>query len=353
MKFFKNKTVAWIITGLVIAGCLGYGLVQSYTVQTPVTPAAEQQVPVTVSWVKDDAGLLSASTESRLDEYNARWDNDYRSVVAVLTVDSVGSQDMEDYAYDYGERWGLGENDMLMLISDRDAEYYFVPSYSEIVPDGMVKAALYDEFNDEYAEGDYDEALLDFFDEMDGVYDAYAPHAFSGSVSYNNPVQDNASIISLLFVVIVILLIFNAIDKARYRTWYRRYGMMSTPTVQFVPLVFWHRAGGSWFRRMNSLYRNPYTGAHPTATRPNGMPPPGTRPGGYRPGTSYTNYKTGGSHSGSFGSSRGGFGGTRSGSSFGGSSHSGSFGSSRGGFGGTRGGGFGGGGSRGGFGGHR
>ena len=355
MKFFKNKAVAWVITGLVILGCLGYGLVQRYTATpTPAPMTVQQQVPAANEiWVKDDANLLSASTESKLNEYNARWDNDYRSVVGVLTVDSVGSQSMEDYAYDYGERWGLGENDMLLLISEREADFYFVPSYTEIIPDGRVSDALYDDFIEELYAGDCDEAVLDLFDELDDVYGAYAPQVSGGLVSYDTAVQDNAPIISLLFVVIVLLLIFNAIDKSRYRTWYGRYGRMANPTTQFVPLMFWHGVGSSWYRRMSRRYATTSAYRPGTHTPGTGMPPPGTRPGGYRPGTSYTNYKTGG-RSGSFGSSYSrpsGFSGTRSGSSFSSGSRGGSFGSSRGGFSGSRSG-FSGG-SRGGFGGRR
>ena len=345
MKFFKNRTVAWVITGLVILGCLGYGLVQRYTAQTP-TQTVVQTDPIAANmWINDAAGMLSTSTESKLHSYNTRWDNNYRSVIAVATVDTVGGEDIEDFAYEYGAQWGLGENDMMLLLAEEDDDFYFVVSGTEIVPDEEVEEAFYDEFFDDYAAGDYDDAILSFFREMDEVYEEYAPKYLSGGTNevyeyapYSAPASDAASsLVMLVLFLVIILLIFNAIDKARYRTWYGRYGMMATPPVRFVPLVFWRRPGGAWYRRMNRMY-TPGTYRPRPYTTGTGMPPPGTRPGthssAFRPG--------------SFGGSRPtGFGGTRSGSSFG-SSRPGSFGGSRpSGFGGSRGG------SRGGFGGHR
>ena len=352
MKFFKNRTVAWVITGLVIVGCLGYGLSQ----RSPnSTQAVVQTDPIAANmWINDAAGMLSTSTESKLHSYNTRWDNNYRSVIAVATVDTVGGEDIEDFAYEYSAQWGLSEKSMMLLLAEEDDEFFFVRSDTEVIPDEEVEEAFYDEFFDDYAAGDYDDAILSFFREMDEVYEEYAPKYLSGSTDsgqnysvvtepyFSESAALASSLITLLFVLVIILLIFNAIDKARYRTWYGRYGMMATPPVRFVPLVFWRRPGGAWYRRMNRMYT-------PGAYRPRphttgtGMPPPGTRPG-----THSSTFRPG-----SFGGSRPtGFGGTRSGSSFG-SSRPGSFGGSRpSGFGGSRGGGFSGG-SRGGFGGHR
>jgi len=351
MKFFKNRVVAWVITGIVILGCLGYGLAQRNAASVP-TDAAAQTVPAASEvWVRDEADMLSASTESRLNSYNAKWDNDYRSVIGVVTVDSVGGEDMEDFAYDYGERWGLGGNDMLLLMSEKDDAYYFVLSNSEIVPDAQVEDALNDDFYEEYYYGDFDEALLDFFDEMDEVYEDYAPRyigngtagGYGDSVIINSGAAETiSSLVSLLFFLLIVVLILNAIDKARYRTWYGRYGTVAAPRVRFVPLLFWHSVGSSWSRRMTRHYTAAPSRPYGYTTRPGTMPPPGTRPGNFgssRPGG------FGGSRSGSFGSS--------SHSSFGGSFRGGSFGGSSSGFGGSRGGGFSGGSRGGGFGGRR
>jgi len=337
MKFLKNRAVAWVITGLVVLGCLGYGLAQRNDTSIPNDAAAQAAPVASEVWVRDEANMLSASTEDKLNSYNAHWDKDYNSVVGVLTVDSVGSQSIEDYAYDYGTRWGLGENDMLLLISEQDNSYYFVPSYSEIVPDGQVEDALYDDFYEEYAVGHYDGAVLELFEELDEVYGDYAPmvHYLTNTAEVRYA-ETASSVMSLIFVLILIFILLNAIDRTRYRRWYLRYGVMPVPPVRFMPLVFWRRPGGMWYRRMNTMYRNPYVGGHP-----GGMPPPGVRPGNF-----------GNSRPGGFGGTRSGFGGGGLGGGsrggFGGTSRPGSFGG-RGGFGG---GGFGGG-SRGGFGGHR
>lgn len=347
--FFKKRSVAVGLTALVILGCLTYGWSNRTVKNTPEAVAQKPTAGAAVRdavWVDDSAGVLSGSTESLLSNYNASWDSSYNSVLAVATVDGTGRQDIEDYAYDYGTDLGLGSNDMLMVLDIGGDEWYFIPSSSEIVPDTQVENAIYDGFYDDYAEGDYDSALQGLFREMDRVYSRYAALASSTAYSsYGSNVQNGyrVNVVSIVILLLLALWFFSIIDRARYRSWYGRYYGVSGAPV-FVPLVFWRRPGGSWFRRMNASF-GPRTGPAPgAAPRPgaNYTAPRGTsRPGGF-----------GGSASrpGSFGT-RGGFGG--SGSSF----RGGSFGS-RGGFGGSRGGGFGGGrggfgGGRGGFGGRR
>ena len=376
MKFFKNKVVAWVITGLVAVGCLSYGLTQR-PVDIPRTEFGD--------WTEDAGDILSNETESIVDGYNERWDSDYSAVMALATVDSTRGWDIYDYASTMGERWGLGAKDMLLLIDEGGDQYWVVTS--DQFDDTLGYSAMYDVFEESfdpaYRNASYDIAVQNVYEALDGkMAEAYGTaDSITGFMPYydvtefNQETETGVSLVGLAFVVLLAILIFSVIDRVRYRKWFRSYGLMANPPVRFIPLIFWHRQGGSWFTKM-------YKSCHPkyakqrsyTSTSQrgsNGMPPPGSRPSGYRPGSSYTNYKTGSSsRSGSFSSGSGSFGGSRSssgstrsssgssfrsGSSFSsGSSRGGSFGSHSGGFGGSRGGGFGGGSSRGGgFGGHR
>ena len=323
-KFFQNRAVAIAITALVIVGCLVYG----WTRRTPAESVLQSSGAVELrdaAWVDDQAGVLSGTTESLISNYNESWDADYGSVIAVATVDTTGSADIPDYAYGYGTDLGLGSRDMLLMLAIDDNDFYFITSPDIPVPSSAVEDAFYDQFYDAYEDGNYDEAFQDFFREMDSVYSryatpastvvAYSPAAYSGGISAG-------SVIAVVILLLIVFWTFSAIDRARYRSWYGRYNGMAGAPV-FVPLVFWHRPGGTWFRRMNFSF-----GAAQRARMNYSTPP--------RTGSNYrsnTTYRSGGSsRPGSFGG--GGFGGSRGGG-FGGS------GGSRGGFGG------------GGFGGHR
>lgn len=348
MKFFQKRTVAIVITGLVILGCLLYGWGSSTPKPEPAAPMPDYSVSDGAVWVRDDAGVLSGDTCRELAELNAYWDATYNSVVAFASTDSTGGAYMEDYAYMLGNEWGLGQNDMLLLVVPGEMPY-LVLSNSEIVPDKELEADFYDAFDDGYsfAGFDYDNAVREFYGELDNLYNDYAPTHYEYH-DYNAPVvyeTQSVNIVGLVFFVVIVIVVLSAIDKSRYRRWYRRYGMMATPPVRFVPFIFWHRPGGSWYRRMNMHYT-----PRPGGSR-SGMPPPTGRPGS-RPGNfgSRPSGFGGSSRPGNFGSrpssfgSRGGFGGSSRSGGFGGGSRGGSFGGR---------GGFGGGGSRGGFGGRR
>lgn len=324
MKFFKNKIVAIALTALVVLGCLGYGQYKK------PAPMAE---PVYNDWTYDGAQILSEQTLLQVDGYNASWDADYASVLALATVPSARNWELSDYAATMGEKWGLGSNDMLLLIDDGGGEYWLVTS--EKIEDALTWDGIYyavmDSFDPAFKNGSYDAAVTGLFQAMDTLY-AEKLEKLNGAMpgdqgyyyspyynAYDYEYSTGASVGNIIVLLVVVFIVMSWIDRARYRRWYGRYGVMGRPTVSFVPLIFWHRPGGAWFRSMNTSMHHP----------------PNTRGPGSRPGP------------GSFGGRPGSFGG---GSGFGGSSRGGGFGG--GGFGGSRGGGFGGG-RGGGFGGRR
>lgn len=354
MKFFKNRIVAAVLTLVVMAGCLVYGQYKK---------PAEMVQPAYGDWTYDGADILSPETETLIDGYNDRWDETYSSVTAVATVPSTGNWELYDYAVTLGDRWGLGPNDMLLLIDEGGEQYWLVTS--ELVEDSVgydrLQNIFYEEFEPAYRNGSYDAAVQNLYSALDGSYASYIPAAsaeqdyseyhydpyYDYSSYYESTPAPFFSLSRLIFLLVLLFIVLSAVDKARYRSWYGRGSAYRTAHV-FVPLVFWHRPGSSWFRKMNAGMHGPGPRPNPPGSRPGTRPPtgnPGTRPpSGTRPS--------------SFNSGRGGFGGSSrgsgfgSGSGFGGSSRGGGFGSGSG-FGGSRGGGFGGGSRGGGFGGRR
>lgn len=347
MKFFKNKIVAIALTALIVAGCLGYGYYKK---------PAELPQPVFNEWVYDGADILSPATEALVESYNSAWDASYSSVTAIATVPDTSNWDIYDYAVTLGEYWGLGAHDQLLLIDEGGDQYYFVNS--DISDEWIGYDVMYNmfaaEFEPAYRNGSYDIAVSNLYTAMDTTYSQYIGSELEDNYedyyydSYYDATEhySSGSIGSIIPFLVILFIVLSAIDKSRYRSWYAR-GAAYRVSHAFVPLLFWRRPGGSWFRGMeNSMHRGPRPGPGP-----NPGPDPGVRPSGTtsrvhytsRPNFTGTKFSSGNSRPGSFGGSRSGFGGSRPGS----------FGGSRGGFGGSRGGGFGGGSRGGGFGGRR
>ena len=158
MKVFKNRGFALAVLVLVIVAGSVYGLSRK-----PIAVEYHQ-------WIADDAGLLTQETRQTLEEYNDQWNNKYTAVVAVATVDSTHGRSVEKYAAQLGKAWGLGQNDMLLLVIEgKDYYVLYGDSVNSSITDTqktMLRAAL----DTDYYNGDYDQAALKFFRAADVVY---------------------------------------------------------------------------------------------------------------------------------------------------------------------------------------
>ena len=356
LKFFKNRAVAVIVLIIAIIGSSLYGLSKRPALDLPAgAPPLDESLSTGYyeDYIEDRADVLSASAERAISIYNANWDNQFGRIMAVFTTKEDTGDDAETIGWDVAEAWELGVDDAILVVKVQDGDYAVVASGTfydlfSAQSKSFVDTCVYDDFQ----EGDYGDGVLNLFRQ---VHLAMGALTSAPSVQYSSGIAVSSIILIVLLVVFLIVL-FSLLDRMRYNTWYRRYGMMGVPPVVYRPIIWWHRPGSAWYRRRMAAPPPPPRNPGPRPPMGGGPRPPmggGTRPptnsgprppmgGGPRP-------PAGGSHpsSGSFGGSRGGsFGSGRSGS-FGGS-RGGGFG---GGMGGGRSGGFGGGGRSGGFGG--
>jgi uncharacterized protein len=84
-----------------------------------VSPAWAQTFPQLTGRVVDDAHLLQPAEISALDAKLAALETQSQRQVVVVTVPSLGGDDIDDYGYKLGRAWGIGNkqrNDGLLLI---------------------------------------------------------------------------------------------------------------------------------------------------------------------------------------------------------------------------------------------
>lgn len=347
MKFYQKRGFALVVLILAIIGSGVYGISKK--------PAALPEVSY-YNWICDEAGLLDQETRQTIQDYNTAWNEQYYAVVAVAAVDDIRGWSSEDYARELGARWGLGANDMLLLLV-KGGDWYV--ACGDNLADQMTdtqQTKLKTALDTPYYAGDYSQAAVDFFRQSDVVLAQTLGRSASTQVpDQNRTWQEPASVsgVSIAGVVLLIVCIFVVwalLDRMRYNRYRRRPAMMGGPV--YYPIF--------WGRRPRAP-RPPRGPRPPRPPRGPGGPMGGPMGGGPRPPRSTpprpprSNGPRPGSPIGG-GPRPGGFGGSRPGGSFGGGSRSGGFGN-RGGFGGggrssggNRGGGFG---SKGGFGGGR
>ena len=323
MKLSTNRVVGIIAVVLAIVAAVVLGQVRKdHFLSKSPTELLEVEYR---QWICDEAKLLDDATVETVEQYNAAWDEKYYAVVAVASVERMVGWDETDYAAALGQKWGLGENDMiLVLVEDGDWQVYMGDYVGAMMQDYQ-QQKLRQAIDEPYYDGDFDGAVTAFFRQCDVFYGQIDPAHKSGAYysggDWYAPVEHGkeagGGIVGVIFLILMIFVVWVLIDRARYTRYRRRYVVPGiVAPVRYYP-IFWGR----------SLYR-------PARPRPVAPPPP--MGGGYQPRPNtpprptqsrpMNNRPTGGFNGGGFS------GGRRSGSSVRRSSGGGR--SSRGGFGG-------------------
>ena len=283
MKFFKKRSVAWVVLVLAVAASvwIGFARKDHFLAKQP-TELLEVQYR---QWICDDADLLSNGTKQLIEQYNADWDERYYAVVAVATVEHLTGWEGQEYAANLGQQWGLGENDMiLLLVEDGDWQVYYGDRVGACMTDTQ-QQKLRSAIDSPYYTGDFNAAVTAFFRQSDVFY---AQAQLNTGESYGSDpgwyAQEPAAVktggVSIGGVVLLIVAIFAVwvlLDRMRYNRYRRRYVMPGiVPPVAYYP-IFWGRRPAA--PRAPRPPRRPYNGGpRPPA---GGGPRPGG--GGYRP----------------------------------------------------------------------
>ncbi|MGA9723559.1 MAG: TPM domain-containing protein [Candidatus Binatus sp.] len=86
--------------------------------------ASEPSFPTLTGRVVDDAGILNASTQSKLTQMLAAHERATGQQVVVVTLDSLQGYTIEDYGYQLGRRWGIGQkgknNGVLLIVAPQE-----------------------------------------------------------------------------------------------------------------------------------------------------------------------------------------------------------------------------------------
>lgn len=243
MKFFKNRAVAWVVLVVaIVASCL-IGMIKK--------PATVPDVEY-YNWISDDAKMLSDATEKTVEQYNAAWDKQYRAVIAVASVDSIRGWTYEKFCAQLGGDWGMGPNDMLLLLV-KNSDYYVACGDNVLAAmTDTQQAKLQSAIEPYYYKGDMDGAVSAFFRQADVVYAQMNSSNISmydaGGESW--PEKNYSSGINIggvLLLIIAIFVVWMLLDKIRYNR-FQRYQRRSANTTYVVGAprtvyypVFWGR----------------------------------------------------------------------------------------------------------------
>jgi len=105
---------------------------------------AVKDLPKPTDYVSDDAHVMSQATIEQLDQLCGEVDHEAHAQIAVVTVNSLGGEDVEQYAVDLFTAWGIGskksDRGVLVLIAPSERKRFIETGYGVegILPDGLV-----------------------------------------------------------------------------------------------------------------------------------------------------------------------------------------------------------------------
>ena len=281
--------------------------------------------------VMDTANILSADTETYVTNLSVALQQECGAQIGVYTVEYIGNNTMEGYAYEVFNAWGLGDadkdNGVLFLMAPGE-DNYWITRGSGVEKQLSVSTlnSIFDSYTeDNWVKGDYDAcaqqtaaALTERLCRQYGItmdVDAVG----RGETGSGATVKNNSSGMGMLLIVFAILLVILLII---WLSTSKRRGPPPPPTGggsgnNVANNLFWYSMGRSAGRRT----RRPPPPPPPRRGGPGPMGGPGgfhagggfTRGGGVgRPGGGFSGGMGGGFRSGG-GSFRAGGGSTRGG----------------------------------------
>ena len=173
-------------------------------------------------FVADYANVLDTDTEEMIVRTGAQLDAYNGAQLVVVTLDSLGGQDIEEYGYALFNEWGIGSsssnNGLLLLISVGDQSYWVTlgSGVDDVLPTEQLSGVFYDTFDPLFEAGDYDQAVSAVYPELSALFQsAYEQTAGTGQSDayYGTPVTASPArtflsfgpLIALILIIIVIV----------------------------------------------------------------------------------------------------------------------------------------------------
>lgn len=324
------KRFAKVKRGLALAAALCMALLLPLTALASVPDRPENQ------YVLDEADVLSDKTEREIISENQKLFEKTGAEIVVVAVDFLGGEEIDDYAYELFDNWGIGSsernNGLLLVLAVGEEDYYVLPGYGieETFSGGELQSMLDAYLEPDFAAGNYDAGVQKFFgealDRMNSLeydddygntdgYDGNYNYEENGEYeSYSVPTffqRVIRTLVRIVFAIIVIAVIVILIVSLSG-------GSRGGPGGPGGGGGFWR--GMFWGSMLGRRRRGGWYSPPPPP--PGGFGPgpgPGPRPPRGGGGFGGLGGFSGGGRSGGFGGSRGGFsGGGRSGGFHGG-----------------------------------
>jgi len=167
--------------------------------------------------VNDYADILSSKTEEHIAEVSNALYDACGAEIGVYTVDYIGNDTMENYAYEVFNKWQLGDadedNGVLLLLVPGEDDYYITrgAGLETTLTVSMLGNILDNQLEEAWVNKEYDTGVTDtvdaIADRLCGIYHVELNSYTGNSSAYYDGYSNNSTGTVELFVIVIIIVI--------------------------------------------------------------------------------------------------------------------------------------------------
>lgn len=162
--------------------------------------------------VNDMAEMLTAEEEAALEQKLVNYNDTTSTQIAIVTLTSIGDYDINQYAAQLGEKWGVGgaefDNGIIILVAKEERRVAIQTGYGmeHIIPDAIAKRITEGTLKPSFQQGEFYKG----FNEATNLIISLA----SGEYQADPAATENGSGgISILTIIIIALFVFFVLSR--------------------------------------------------------------------------------------------------------------------------------------------
>ncbi|WP_347157504.1 TPM domain-containing protein [Pontibacter chitinilyticus] len=161
--------------------------------------------------VNDLADMLSPEEEQALEQKLVNYNDTTSTQIAIVTITSIGGYDVDQYAAELGQQWGIGgkknSNGILILVAKNERKVSLQTGYGMegVIPDAIAKRITEYTIRPAFKQGQYYQGLnaatSEIIQRASGEYEADA--------RANNDGEGGGSIFPIIIIVLIVVFILS------------------------------------------------------------------------------------------------------------------------------------------------